>query len=132
MPPSIDISLHEPDAMGNILTLRETLVIIWRGRTLQIPIDFSCDGVSTPEFLYGRVSPAVDPRTLRAGLAHDYIYRTQPAGWSRADADKMFYDLCREDGLGWWRAQKAYIGLRLFGGRAWKNNKKTLEKDHQG
>jgi len=36
----------------------------------------------------------------------------------------MFYDLCREYGLGWWRAQKAYWGLRLFGWKAWNDNAK--------
>ena len=34
-------------------------------------------------------------------------------------SEDLVYDLIREDGLAWWTAQKAYWGVRLFGGGAW-------------
>ena len=125
----VPVSIHASDARGNILTLLAPLEFIWRDRTILIPAGFESDGVSTPRFLWATISPAIHPQTLRAGIAHDYIYRTQPDNWTRADADKMFYDLCREDGLAWWRAQKAYWGLRLFGRAAWRDNAKQLQNN---
>lgn len=124
----IPIDIHPETENGDCLTLLEPLEIEWNDRRFTVPAGFESDGVSTPRFLWATISPAVDPRTLRGGIAHDYIYRTQPEGWSRADADNMFYDLCREDGFGWWPAQKAYWGLRLFGGNAWRDNAREVSK----
>ena len=123
----MQIKIHATDERGNILTLQEPLTITWQGRFIAVPQGFESDGVSTPRFLWATISPAIDNRTIRAGIAHDYIYRTQPQEWTRQDADDMFYDLCREDGLSWFTAQKAYWGLRLFGGSAWEENKKIKE-----
>ncbi len=114
------IEVHKSDESGDILTLLEPLEINWNGRGLIVPAGFKSDGASVPEFLWSTVSPAIDPRTVRGAVAHDYVYRHHPEGWTRADADNMFYDLIREDGLGWWRAQKCYWGVRLFGGKAWE------------
>ena len=118
----ISVSIHAEDERGNVLTLQEPLEFIWNGHIVYVPAGFESDGVSTPRCLWSSISPAIHPQTLRAGIAHDYIYRTQPDDWTRKDADEMFYDLCRADGLGWWRAQKAYWGLRMFGGVAWREN----------
>lgn len=116
----IKVAVDKNAAGGNIVTLQEELVAVWRDKVLTVPAGFSCDGCSAPEFLWDSVSPAIDPRTLRAALVHDFIYRTHPAGWSRKEADELFYDFAREDGLSWLRAQKAYWGLRLFGGLNWE------------
>ena len=124
----IDVEIHKEDENGNIITLKSDLQIDWNGKTFVIPAGFESDGVSTPRFLWISVSPKLDHETIRAGLAHDYIYRTQPEGWTRKQADDMFYDLAREDGLAWIRAEKAYLGLRAFGGKAWNDNKKALKK----
>lgn len=120
----ISVSIHAEDERGNVLTLQEPLEFIWRGRIVYVPAGFESDGVSTPRCLWSTVSPAIHPQTLRAGIAHDWIYRTQPENWTRKDADEMFYDLCHEDGLSWWKSQKAYWGLRLFGWKAWNDNAK--------
>lgn len=122
------IQIHHETALGNIITLKVPLRISWRERIFTIDAGFESDGCSTPRFLWSSVSPAIHPETIRAAVAHDYIYRIQPEGWDRAAADAMFYDLCREDGFSWWRSQKAYWGLRLFGGAAWEDNKQALEE----
>ena len=114
------IDVHHETDRGDILTLKEELVILWRGKTLVVPAGFESDGASVPRFLWGSVSPQIHPATLRGAVAHDFIYRNQPTGWTRKEADELFYDLIREDGLAWWTAQKAYWGVRLFGGGAWR------------
>ena len=119
------IEVHKTDDRGNVITLMETLRVCFREKKFVVPKRFESDGVSTPKFLWGIISPAIDPRTLRAGITHDYIYRTQPNGWSRAEADLMFLCYLIEDGLSLRKALWAYIGVRYLGGsRAWKNNTK--------
>jgi len=120
----IPILIHDENESGNIITLSADLPIVWRERNFTVPAGFESDGVSTPRFLWSSVSPAVDPSTLRAGIAHDFLYRTAPDPWTRKEADELFYDLCREDGLSWWKAQKAYWGLRLFGASSWRGGEK--------
>jgi hypothetical protein len=122
------IEIHQETDRGDIVTMQEDLMVIWKDRVLRIQEGFASDGCSTPRFLWDSVSPAVHPQTIRAAIAHDYLYRTQPEGWTRKDADDMFYDLCREDGFSWWKSQKAYWGLRLFGGSAWEENRERKEK----
>ena len=117
---TIETTIHHADSRGNILTLSNDLTVYWRGRTLTVGRGFKSDGASVPRFLWSTVSPAIDPRTLRAAIVHDYLYRTTPPGWTRKEADELFYDFCREDGLSWWASQKAYWGIRLFGGSSWK------------
>lgn len=116
----MQVDIHRETERGDILTLPGDLTVRWRDRELTVPSGFECDGASVPRLLWSSVSPRIDPRTLRAAVVHDYLYRTAPPGWSRRDADELFYDFIREDGLSWWAAQKAYWGLRLFGGSAWR------------
>ena len=118
----IQVAIHSKTKKGDIITLinRHGLRINWQDRSFIIPRYFQSDGASVPRFLWWLITPQIHPKTLRGALAHDYIYRTQPRGWTKADADKMFYDLMVEDGF--WRpiAWLAYKGVKWFGGLAWK------------
>ena len=116
----LKVAVHQSDHQGNIYTLMEDLTVTWNGKKLIVPAGFKSDGASVPLFFWRSVFPPGDSRALRAAFAHDYIYRTHPWEWSKADADNMFYDLLRQDGIPWLCAQKAYWGVRLFGGTAWK------------
>ena len=131
MEKAIAISIHHEDEAGNVITLLESLVAVYDSggalKLFTVPEGFRSDGFSTPRFLWATISPAIDQRTLRAAVCHDYIYRTQPQDWTRKDADLMLYQFCREDGLGWFAANKAYYGLRLFGGKAWNDSAKKLK-----
>ena len=117
----LKIAVHQSDSQGNVYTLLEGFSVNWQGKKLFVPEGFKSDGASVPRFFWRIVFPPGDSRALRAAFAHDYIYRTHPAGWSRLDADKMFYDLLRQDGVPWINAKRAFGGVRLFGGSAWKN-----------
>lgn len=113
------IDIHTETERGDILTLQQDLRVFWKGLVLVVPAGFESDGASVPRFLWDSVTPAVDPRSIRAAIVHDYLYRNTPKGWTRKMADDLFYDLLREDGLGWWASQNAYWGVRLFGASSW-------------
>ena len=117
------VNIHSADGRGNIVTLLKPVKIAFRGKSFVIHAGFECDGVSVPRFAWSLVTPHVDPRSLRAGIAHDYIYRVQPEGWTRAEADLMFLCFLIEDGLSVPRALAAYAAVRACGWRAWNENK---------
>lgn len=114
------IEIHQETEYGDIITLLEDLNVEFNGKHITVPAGFQSDGASVPEFLWDSVSPKIDQRTLRGAVVHDYLYRTADEQWTRKEADELFYELIREDGLSWWRAQKAYWGVRLFGSSAWR------------
>lgn len=114
------VDVHTTDEMGNVFTLREELS--YGGLT--VPAGFSSDGASVPRFFWRVVFPPGDNRALRAAFLHDWIYRTHPAGWSREAADNLFRRVLIEDGVPQICAGLAYRGVRLFGGRAWKEGNK--------
>ena len=109
---------------GDIIKLRRNMTYFIGDKTITVPKGFSCDGASVPRFLWGLISPAVHPQTIAAAILHDYMYRNHPEGWTRYQADAIFYAISRTDGLKCWRAGLAWLGLRIFGGWAWKQKKK--------
>ena len=110
------IDVHRTDENGNIFTLREDLSCAG----LTIPAGFASDGASVPRFFWRLVFPPGDHKALKAAFVHDFLYRTHPAGWTREVADLLFLKLLIEEGMPKFRAALAWIGVRLFGGAAWK------------
>ena len=123
------IEVFQENERGDVIRLLRPMKYRWQGRVLTVPAGFECDGASVPRFLWSSVSPQIDPRTLAGSIAHDYIYRTQPQGWTRYAADCMFRDIIREDGLSCWKTQKAFLGVRIGGGKAWSENNKEKESE---
>lgn len=124
------IEIIEKTEHGDIFRLLKSLPFNFKGKKFTVPKGFLSDGMSVPAFLWAIVSPRIDPRTLCGAIAHDYIYREQPDGWTRKEADKMLYAIIRADGLSWMRSQRVYWGVRLFGGVAWRENRKAIIKEY--
>lgn len=112
---SVNIEVHNELDSGDILTLQESVTVRWRGKTVTVPKGFRSDGCSVPKLLWSSLSPQIDPRTLRAAIVHDYIYRSTIPGWSRLEVDELFYELLVEDGFPKFKAGIAYYGVRIFG-----------------
>ena len=117
----IGVQVHEEDDRGNVYTL--TMPIRYCG--LEIPAGFESDGASVPRFFWRCVFPPGEPRALLAAFVHDYIYRTHPAGWDKHEADYTFYLLLRDQGISPVSAYLAYLGVKLFGGPAWRKGGKN-------
>lgn len=115
------VEIHQSDAMGNVYTLREPIYY----RELVVPVGFKSDGASVPRFFWRLVFPPGDTQALRAAFLHDFIYRTHPAGWTRAQADALFRDVLIADGVPKWRAWLAWSGVRIGGAKAWKEGGKN-------
>jgi len=59
------------------------------------------------------------PECMRASAFHDALCRLMAQGLLpasvRSAADKLYYELCREDGMSWRQAKIRYAGLRVYG-----------------
>jgi hypothetical protein len=59
------------------------------------------------------------PACMRASAFHDALCKVISRGLlpasTRPAADKLYYDLCREDGMSWMQAKIRYAGLRVYG-----------------
>ena len=117
----ISVQVHEEDDRGNVYTL--TVPIRYCG--LEIPAGFESDGASVPRFFWRCVFPPGEPRALLAAFVHDYIYQTHPAGWSKQEADYTFYLLLKDQGISPVSAYLAYLGVKWFGGPAWRKGGKN-------
>ena len=114
------IDIHQSDKFGNVFTLREDLTV----QGIIVPAGFSSDGASVPRFFWRLVFPPGDHRAIRGAFVHDWLYRTHPDGWTREMADMLFLELLIRGGVPKISAVLAWLGVRLFGGRAWKQGGK--------
>ena len=111
------IDIHSTDQHGNVFTLMEDIY----HKDLTIPCGFQSDGCSVPRIFWRLVFPPLDNKAIRAGVIHDYIYRTHPEGWTKWQADREFRKLLLEDGVSMIRANLAFAGVVIGGRKAWKN-----------
>lgn len=69
----------------------------------------------------GPSGPTIDtPSFIRASLVHDALYQLIREGVldvkHRKKADKLMRQICKEDGMPFWRRWYTYNSVRLFGG----------------
>jgi hypothetical protein len=91
---------------------------------IKISIDkgFQCDFCSVPRvpiayLLVGAIGE-------EAGLVHDYGYREGAVPeMTRAEVDKLFYDILGECGVSWWKRKAMYYAVRGFAGGNWHKRK---------
>jgi hypothetical protein len=83
----------------------------------------------------GPSGPVIDtPENMRASLVHDALYQLMrneklSARRHRKTADKVFRDMCKEDGVSGHAANIYYKGLRKFGKpSASPQNKKKISR----
>ena len=67
--------------------------------------------------------------SIAAPLLHDFLYfhgGQPPAGvvvpprtYTRSDADRVFREVMKAEGVPLWRRALGYVAVRLFGGDSW-------------
>jgi len=99
-------------------------------------ISFYSDGSLTIKSGYswdGCSGPTIDTTSnMRAGLVHDALYQLMREEFLpqtfRKNADKVFKQILKEDGMSWWRIFYYYRGVKRFASFAAKpkNRKEVL------
>ena len=124
---NISVTFHQKDGRGNVADTTFPNRVTFGGRSFLIPRHFESDGASVPRLFWRVVFPPTDSTAAAAGVAHDFIYRMQPEGWTRKDADRMFLALLIEFGARLHSAYMAYLAVRWFGWIAWSENAAILK-----
>ena len=88
--------------------------------TITVPAGFRTDLASVPWQVVWRKMFDKFGRWTGAAVVHDYLYRTQPDGVTRKQADDVFKDLMRRDGVTRGLEETMYRAVRSQGWRAWK------------
>ncbi len=117
-------------------TLTEDLVYRGNRDTFRVPKGFKTDFASIP-----RIFQALVPKNGShdaAAIIHDYLYRVQPLVQgqkplrnmrtvTRREADGIFRRIMKESGTNPIRYNLMYLGVRLGGWVAWRQNRGKLQ-----
>ena len=90
-----------------------------------VPKYFQYDGTSIPLFVRLLIGTPFNPRSTRAVLIHDWLHLTHQL--SKDEADELFCQLLREDGLDEIRVGLVKLALKCCGGYHWENDESDFE-----
>lgn len=116
---SLDLRATEPGEWELLAPLK------WAGvASITVPAGFITDLASLPRL----VRPVLDRNGLsrRAAVLHDWLYCLKTGG--RADADKLFLEALKTEGVGWAARWSMYTGVRAGGWVYW-HRRQGLELD---
>lgn len=94
-----------------------------KGEIYTVPAGFATDFASIPWFIHWKLSPH-GRGYIRAAVVHDWMYRTQKV--TRKQADDYFSEGMAECDTPRWQDAVIYWSVRLFGEKAWEENKQWL------
>lgn len=107
--------------------LDEPYSLTLEGHRIRIPAGFEFDLASVPRPLWWLIAPF--ELSIAAPLLHDFLYRhagklpedavEPPKTYTRWEADQLFLQVMRREGVPAWRRLLAYTATRVFGGFAW-------------
>lgn len=91
------------------------------GVSLTIPRGFVTDLASIPRFLWRVIAPF--ELSLTAPILHDILFRSegqyQGNSLSFKETNLLFLAVMKDEGVGWWRRNTAYQGVKWFGKSSW-------------
>jgi hypothetical protein len=97
--------------------VRETLI-----GPVMVPDGFRTDLASVPWQVVWRKMYDKFGKWTGAAVIHDFLYQTQPDGVTREQADLVFRDLMRRDGVPYGIVDIMYKAVRQHGWRAWRSH----------
>ncbi|MCP5074303.1 MAG: DUF1353 domain-containing protein [Rhodobacteraceae bacterium] len=87
---------------------------------VQVPKWFVTDLTSIPKPFWAILPP--HGKYMAAAIVHDYLYWSQPHGYTRKKADKVFEIGMRELDVPDWKRVAIFKAVDLFGQSAWDGN----------
>lgn len=127
MPWLTDVHITDVDGSFGDFKLEQDLIYVDKnGREWVTPAEFVGDLSSIPAI----VRPFI-PKTIlgKAPWLHDYLYRHQPHGSTaehRKQADELYREGARDEGMGKFTSHILYVGLRAGGWVSWNAHKAGL------
>ncbi len=97
------------------------------GAQVVISAGFRTDGASVPRVVWTILGvDRLHPSIASAAVVHDALYAAHLT--TRAQADRAFYILAKQNGLARHRAAIMWGALRLFGWVAWRRTKFQIDR----
>jgi hypothetical protein len=87
-------------------------------RQITVPTRYRTDLASVPGPVW-RIVPRDHRQARRPAVVHDYLYTHLTAKFSKSEADRMFYQALREEGMGKALAWMMWCGVRMGGRGNW-------------
>jgi hypothetical protein len=111
----LSVVIHDS---GRAFTLTQPAVFTKAGIT--VPCGFRTDFASVPRILWSVFPP--NGYYHRAALLHDWLYRmpSSRGDVTRAEADRLFYDQMRVDGVPWRTRYILWLAVRVAGASSWR------------
>lgn len=104
--------LHVEESDGKDVTLLEPFTYTTlEGEVITVPVGTTSDGASTPAILW----PVLPPfgTYWMAAFLHDYLYRC--SNFPRSKCDGIFREAMGRLGVGWFRRNVIWLGVRVGG-----------------
>ena len=117
-----DMPAMRPTGRKRQYEMLEPLGISWAGielrRDLEVPVGFIHNGPSIPNRLRGIIY--YTHRLLRPSIVHDYLYwHGAKLGWTRKEADRLFLESLKVEGVGRIRRRAMWLAVRAAGKSHW-------------
>lgn len=121
------ISIKRTGWFCRALKVKTTEQVWYRDPVLEVTCQpgMESDLASIPKILFCFVTPW---DIALESLFHDRIYREQPDGVSRIVADAALLSMMEQRQVPRHIRWPVYMGVRLFGGRAWKTNARVIAR----
>jgi len=91
-----------------------------------VPSWFAFDGASIPAFAWPLIYTPFHPVVLGPACAHDWEYLVHRM--TRAEADRMFYEMLIRNGADLAKAQHMYNAVRIAGRHFWTQTQADLDR----
>jgi hypothetical protein len=99
--------------------LGDPLVVEVDGQSIEIPVGYTTDGASVPDWAQALTGwSRWEPPQRWGGIVHDWLY-TQP-GVSKAHADTAFRAVLASEGASRFKREVMYAAVVVGGGRAYR------------
>jgi hypothetical protein len=91
--------------------------------TIRVPKGFVSDGASVPRSVYSIIGHPFG-KYLESAIIHDYLYRDETEfDASRAEADSIFLELMKAQGIGFSKRWAMYLAVRSGGWLSFKKRR---------
>jgi len=129
LPVKIESELEEPEKelittpciQGGLRKVYKSYIAYILDYTINVPMGFFYDGASIPRFLWVFFGTPFQSCHDVPSCIHDYLYRKDcTPDVDRKEADVIFYELLRGNGVSYFKALLMYYGVRMFGWYSWR------------
>jgi hypothetical protein len=92
--------------------VRKPWTVELRGRRWVVPRGYTCNGITAPDRFKASLGNGIDQKETWAAVFHDWLF-THP-GVTRAEADRLFYDLLIAYGVPSRKAALMFTSVSMY------------------